>query len=178
MLHSGIILKIKMSYLRTCEVLPLVQNLINSINNVDEITGNIRTKLEEFYHHYSKILRNEKAGEIQNFEEDDFAEYYLPAGIFDEFFIPRYFIFFYFIVMLEISLRNCLRFDLNHNFPAKDAYWIPNFFSNFVDCLAHVYLLGTCEVTVRERNWLVVPEGHLRVIFFINSYFKPLHTLP
>ena len=70
----------QLSYLRACEVLPQVQNLINSINNVDEITGDIRTKLEELYHHYSKILRNEKAEEIQNFE-DDLAEYYLPAGI-------------------------------------------------------------------------------------------------
>ena len=86
------------------------------------ITGDIRTKLEELYHHYSNILRIEKAKDIQNLE-DDLADYYLPAGIFDEFFIPRYFIFFYFTVMLEILLSTCIS---TGKVTGKECYCLTN----------------------------------------------------
>ena len=78
-----------MGYLDAYEVLPELQTLINSVENVDEIKGGIKDDLQRLYDHYIKILRSEEVQNSEHFEHDDLAEYYLPAGTFDNFFIPR-----------------------------------------------------------------------------------------
>ena len=75
------------SYLKACEVWPDVQNLINSVNNVSEITDVVRDKFEWLYETYLGILRNEKPDDTKNLK--DVARHYLPTGIFNKYFIPR-----------------------------------------------------------------------------------------
>ena len=65
--------------------------MINTINNPDEICGVVKTNLEELNDNLLLILKNEKAEDDQNLEEDEIPRHYLPEGLFNEVFIPRYF---------------------------------------------------------------------------------------
>lgn len=78
-----------MSYLKAGEVLPPVQNIINTVIYPEEIDGVVKYKLQELGEIFKKILANESGEKNCCEDEDDIARTYLPKGVFTDVTIPR-----------------------------------------------------------------------------------------
>ena len=82
-----------MSFLRACEVLLPLQNIINIVNNPEEINGVVEVKLKELENKYKSLLLAAIV-DHHEYEEDNSARSYLPTGFCDVS-IPRYIVISY-----------------------------------------------------------------------------------